>query len=535
MMDNNLDSKFSKCSIDSCENDAYEGHNECVLHCPKNSYGQDWTTGLAIDFYNEFKNYIIDFFKKYSSSIDGKITMEEMKAYLDSRNYNDLEYNNIFKDSYFVPTFIIFPDRDSRDHFDYLKILNLFGEIHFNYCQFYAKYLDLKDTKVFFQNCIFHTNWNLINYKILDNVNNVVYQNCTFNDNVFNDSTGSNKPYILNANQFDVYCTFNKDINLYNVHIDGLLFNIDKSSYIVEAKIADIDVLKIENVVFKNRFIIHGTSVKNLIIKNTIFEEKLELVESKVGHLEIYNANFRKIADFFDTKFIKFSITKSIFDDFVGFEQCEFGQDKNKKNIAAFTHVTFIGFINFRNAKFLSGLDLSMTNLKEYPNFLNTNINERFTNRETFRIIKYSFLKLGNTIESNKFYAKELEKYKEELDSKNYSFFNQERLIYFLNKHISNFGQSYFRPIFLLIIVSIVHYCIIRCYEANMLYKICEPLNPYINLLVVHLNDVAKNITPFKLMMTEGIEFLSILFGVIYSILLWHIIVAVKAHTRKSD
>ncbi|NLO18210.1 MAG: hypothetical protein GX118_08515, partial [Arcobacter butzleri] len=223
-MDNNLDSnlqKLSNCSINNCENDVYEGYSECVLHCPKNSYGQDWQW-LAPSFYEEFKKYIVDFFSKHSFLIDGRITKEEMKTYLDGEDYNDLEYNNIFKELRLMPTHIVFPDRNSGDYFDYLKILNLFGEIHFSYCEFYIGNLDLKDTKVFFQDCKFHKSWNLLDYKILDNVYNAIYLDCTFNDDVFNDSSvRNNEPYDLNANQFNAYCTFNKNITLYNVHING--------------------------------------------------------------------------------------------------------------------------------------------------------------------------------------------------------------------------------------------------------------------------------------------------------------------------
>lgn len=496
-MDNNLDSKFSKCSIDGCENDAFIGHDECILHCPKGDII------VAFYFYKEFKNYMLKLIKTFKKDTGNE------------------ELNQFLKKQSLALYLIEFTDRDTDDSFDYLKILELFGKINFTNCKFYTGYLPLKGVEVHFSDCVFYDEWLLLDFK-LSREEYSIYSNCKFKKNTYTAYGVSQEASFLKHTQFDGFCSFEKELMIHNTTMEGLLFCMHEPT--CSTRNSSIKFLKIENAIFKNRFALEEININKIEILSAVFEDRFDLIDSKVGEIDISHTNFKKLTNFFGTKFIKFSITKSIFDDFVGFEQCEFGQDKNKKNIAAFTHVTFIGFINFRNAKFLSGLDLSMTNLKEYPNFLNTDINKRFTNRETFRIIKYSFLKLGNTIESNKFYAKELEKYKEELDSKNYSFFNQERLIYFFNKHISNFGQSYFKPIFLFIIVSIVHYCTIRCYEANMLYKICEPLN-----------SVAKNITPFKLMMTEGIEFLSILFGVIYSILLWHIIVAVKAHTRKSD
>ena len=83
-----------------------------------------------------------------------------------------------------------------------------------------------------------------------------------------------------------------------------------------------------------------------------------------------------------------------------------------------FEYVTFLSFTNFRNTTFYSGLNLENSNLKEAPNFLNIDINPKFTNRETFRIIKNSFDKIGNNIEANKFFVFEMNKYEEELKKK---------------------------------------------------------------------------------------------------------------------
>ena len=57
--------------------------------------------------------------------------------------------------------------------------------------------------------------------------------------------------------------------------------------------------------------------------------------------------------------------------------------------------------------------DLENINLKESPNFLNTKIEPKNTNRETFRITKDSFDKIGNHIEANKFFVYEMKKHKE--------------------------------------------------------------------------------------------------------------------------
>jgi len=104
-------------------------------------------------------------------------------------------------------------------------------------------------------------------------------------------------------------------------------------------------------------------------------------------------------------------IEKSIFDDFVGFERCTFGtNNKLKEEIALFKYATFKDFLNARDSKFLSGLDIKNINLQGETNFLDAQIEVKSSNRETFRILKHSFDSIGNIIEANIYYQKEMKK-----------------------------------------------------------------------------------------------------------------------------
>lgn len=118
--------------------------DKCILHCPKNNYSKDWSSGLLSDFFKEFINYIIEQLFEHSKLFDDKYSKDEITTYLKSGNFKNDEYNKALKKSIFIPNCIHFPTRDGRDIFDYLKILNLFGQIHFNYCEFYLSSLDLK-------------------------------------------------------------------------------------------------------------------------------------------------------------------------------------------------------------------------------------------------------------------------------------------------------------------------------------------------------------------------------------------------------
>jgi len=196
---------------------------------------------------------------------------------------------------------------------------------------------------------------------------------------------------------------------------------------------------------------------------------------------------------------------------------------------AKFIYATFESIVNFRNTDFLCGLDLQDTNLKE-ANFLNIKTNEKYTNRETYRKIKHSFDSIGNYIDGNKIYPCEMRKYQEELNTKP---LNQEKIIFFINKYISDFGQSYIRPILWMILFTSIFLLLNYSYEDRWLYKICPDINILIAFVVDGFNSWAKAIIPFSRFLKPNMEFLSLIFFIIYSALIWQIVIAVKRHTRR--
>ncbi|WP_404419571.1 hypothetical protein [Marinospirillum sp.] len=94
---------------------------------------------------------------------------------------------------------------------------------------------------------------------------------------------------------------------------------------------------------------------------------------------------------------------------------------------ATFEYVTFHTHATFRGAKFLGGLDLDRANFSDEANFLGVDVDGgdvSKTTRETYRLIKHSFDSIGNHLEANKFFAKEMDKYHKELDSGRLTFSN---------------------------------------------------------------------------------------------------------------
>jgi len=221
----------SKCSVEDCNREVYE-NNKCILHCPKETsinidkfrgiYHRD-RLALLPKFFDELIDYVV---KKVG---EDKVSHKELKDYLINTNFNNERYKNLFKEILFIPTHIHFPIRDNRDWFDYSKILNLFEEIHFNYCEFYDSTLDLEDIKCFFQDCKFHFDWTLYNYSLWENEDNVIYQTCEFYKNVSNYISEEQKELaIYDYSQFDYTCKFYQYLNFDRSIFKNKLFNILK-------------------------------------------------------------------------------------------------------------------------------------------------------------------------------------------------------------------------------------------------------------------------------------------------------------------
>ena len=85
--------------------------------------------------------------------------------------------------------------------------------------------------------------------------------------------------------------------------------------------------------------------------------------------------------------------------------------EKNNFNEKAkFEYVTFEKAVSFRGSNFPQGLAFEKANIADSVNFHGVSgLDPGNTQRETFRIIKHSFDKIGNYLEANKYYAKEME------------------------------------------------------------------------------------------------------------------------------
>ena len=103
----------------------------------------------------------------------------------------------------------------------------------------------------------------------------------------------------------------------------------------------------------------------------------------------------------------------------------------------------------------------------------------------------------------------------------------------YLNELISGFGQSYLRPVYLMVVFSVVCFGLDYCYEHNTPYAIYSPENNIIQSISNVANVASKAVLPISRFLKGGMEFVSLIFYIIYASLIWQTIVAVKSHTRR--
>ena len=312
---------MSACSVSECDLDTESGLEECILHCEKEDYGTDYHKG---GFLHRFYKALAAYVAKEQVSHEWErqtFSVEEFTDFLLDRETTNREaLQQATENARIVFTRFHFPGRDSRDPFDYQKLLAKLGGIHFNYCVFALHSISLHEVQCFFQDCEFKLAWYLSNHPVLGNHNDVLYQSCKFREDVSGSGEGSDQ-LVLNENQFH-NCVFDKELAFYGVDFNGQLFK-NSEDYVTEipkfvAKDCRIDAKLCAN----------ALKVDQLLIGNTEFSEKVELKNSSVLNLEIMNCNFSKIFDAHGASFEELYIERCIFEEFVGFEECKFGLSK---------------------------------------------------------------------------------------------------------------------------------------------------------------------------------------------------------------
>lgn len=358
------------CSFRNCKNESYKHHQECVLHCTKNTYSErdwDWDWDDDTTFCSALVDFIISNSRDLQNALnsDGFYNLDELTQFLKDDLYRSTALG-LCEDTRIQIFGVKFPHNyDSDPKLDFTNILTKFKSIRFNVCEFSSPSLDLKDTPHFYQKCTFFDEWTIGEPKIQEKVNGVLFCECEFNKDVLglHDNSGGYE-YVVEFSLFKD-CVFKSKISLENINFSRPIFKNTKN------KNFELNNFDISRCTVQDKFILNKLKAKSLKIEDTEFLSKLELKHGDIDKVEIINSNFKGLFDAYCTQFDQFSASKSIFSDFVGFEKCKFGKPSDEKNVAQFEYVTFLSFTNFRNTVFHAGLDFEDTNLKEAPNFLN--------------------------------------------------------------------------------------------------------------------------------------------------------------------
>ena len=566
-----LGSNEMACELSSgCENDIYGNLKYCVLHCSH----EDIESKDMDDYLKKFSEIFMKYL--YESILHDKFyIVGKDKNVTPVYGINEFKYKNIIDNKLLIEKLntmniiirnIVFPESSDLENYmlDARTIMKYLGKVDFESCKF--GHLIFNGIKNYYHKyCTFSKDIEILPFpqvKTKDNKESVEYRyiDCIFEGNII--LTRSIFTDEIYCNMF-YHCFFNKNIIVNNLKFKKTLLKFpDILQVIKNKKLVDtsfdekeefdrikycykIKNLSIIDCSFESEFKLNGISeehcqeiesagykfdndilhMTNLEIVDTKFNSKLEIKNRVIKDFIFKNSNVEKVFDSFESRFEKSYFYKSIFTDFAGFEKVEFGLEGQDVEAyqARFTYTTFMSFSNFRHTKFHSGLDFENSNLKEQPNFLKARISSKNTNRETFRIVKHSFDNVGNKIEANKFYSKEMDAYRREMKGE---FKPSERFVFCMNNFISEFGTSYLKPILLLIILFEVYIILLSYYGgAYSLYGTIVQLDM--------LNNLAKDFLLFSRFLKVGFEFVSLIFYIFSGILIWQIAVAIKRHTQR--
>jgi len=365
---------------------------------------------------------------------------------------------------------------------------------------------------------------NLFWYRSSSKYNNISIEECKINGEIaflshFNEITIENtkaSSIVINSSP-DRYTRFpafdiKKIILKYNKVNEIYIYN---KTNIDTIKISDfkqqVKIIEMNRANIQKKMLLQNLDIKRLIIQNTNFSENSKIV---LQNLTIKYFGLIKILQ--DAKVIMLENIE-IYRNF----RC------NKMN---FKNTDFNNFNIEKARKLLRNVSFIDSRI----NILNWgNIHEIKAPKNTFRALKHTYDSQANVTEANKFYAMEMKKYKEELKDKPNKGHWQEKSIFWINEKMSNFGQNFLKPIGLIAFFSIMYGVIIYGNEHEWLMHLSPDASQALNTLVHWINYPLKEFKPLEKILKKDYEFISLIFNIIFSVLIWQTIVAVKRHTKR--
>lgn len=634
---------LATCCVEGCELEAYESFDECILHCDKKLIKK-----INAKYEKNFSEKLIDYVKNQQGEIEIKgvnfikstrffcdIFDEDKINFINCTLYDVFLSNNAFygKCQYKYNSCCFLNDiSHNESNYLYASFENCkFKDIHttpdeafpfqnYQHCKIKSIKIGLSSKSIeevsiqglsTVGNLELEINESLRKLNLIDletdklevKINNKVKYSL---------NVGEKNEDLSVCNLESLYVvSSNKKLKVNKFCIKNLIFKRDFDLIFQEVDDIFVQSICVKNNLFNGRMRARIKNQIDLIIEDIEVGNGFSLINSKLKNLTIKNSTFNKYLNIGGSKvFNEATLDGVVFLGLFSLSNCTI------KNKLALKKCSFFD---------LSSINFSGMELEEENSFKNTS-------KETFRIIRDSLDKNGEYREANKYYALEMKKYEEEIGAGDSKAPLSERAVFFLNKHISNFGQNYIKPILWMIFFAFLYLGIYKTNQSNDLYaiahhheicqkasdakennlekeyklyknqcnlsntflgasesssdgvkyvskKLISSINSYpyslhalcfliflvviafaphlisltafvalmwffvvmladakqLNSFVGLLNDIAAKIIPFQGIADKGkgIEFITLIFHIIFGILLWQTITAVKRHTRR--
>ncbi|MFA6191297.1 MAG: hypothetical protein WC665_02995 [Sulfurimonas sp.] len=280
-----------------------------------------------------------------------------------------------------------------------------------------------------------------------------------------------------------------ENLNIRNCEFNGIFYVNDKEPRVktkkansnkftpMEYERKAIGYLSIWNVIFNKKFKFNNIEIHSADIQDVIFNDRADFYKNVFGYKLWDNP-----ITFMNLEFKELTI----------FDKCEFLHYLDMDN------VSFARLAQFKKAIFHDGLNLDKTNIENEINFydvqeLDSKLSKEKTSRETYRIIKYNFEKIGNKIEANKYHAFELEQKRKDLEE-NISSDWREKWVFRFHDWSSEHSTNWFRALWLIFLVGfltifLVHFDIVKDlffhpnhFKIEYISKIWNEFWQYINI-----------------------------------------------------
>lgn len=449
---------------------------------------------------------------------------------IDSELYQRVfEVRNVLEMQEVLLENITFPPQKTGNDPDYNKLFEPLVCLVFKDCNFYCNNLTFTYTQnsLAFESCIFHEHLTPdFNCRFL--LEEALFKYCVFKEGVS-----------LNYIQFEGRGVF------YGCQISLLKISNSVISSVVfcgfeNLTLSDVAELYIYKSTLENDFILNLTKISKVQVFDSVFSGKVNFSDCFVEDLQITDVVFEKTCDLSASVITRINFTGVEFKDFALFERAVFGADNSLLNVdqqAVFERVTFHKAANFRDVVFYLPFDLRNTTFLQTPTFLGSIFKDQAklqTDRETFRIIKQSFVAVNNQIEADRIYALEMEAYRNELKLSKGSFWEQ--LLLSFNACISNHGQSYTRAGFWFFsCIGFIAFVLANDQPENQWIPTYFPMPDCWLSMTQFLNGFALGFLPFAKLYEgrEHLAFFVMLATFALSGITWQLLVALRRHSRK--